>query len=623
MSSSDNELYCSDGDDSEEAKLRKKCLALEAELELERSQKMRGTNKFMGGGQFKTAANKGAPRQCGVCFTLRDTMQKMQIETDEAKQTNTYLITEVDRLKAELEQHYAHLNGMGQQSQQAELRARRLEAEITALKQANGELAATAMESKKELEQKEIAFEAMSAQRAKDAENMKEQIRKLQEQLTAREKECEGFRASAAAFEEKAAAAAKREKEMSLELILKTEESEKYKHRVEEQDDLIAELQSKLAKLEAQPVVEDKSEYIDRLEKRLAELETRYKDGQDELLATKEELDQTQAQMDLLRGELLQSQSDLMGKESELRGVQKELDEEKVRVSELQKANEELSRASNEMTVTILGLEEKVKNLEERVRELEEMLANAQGNTEEADKWKKIVAEKEAQIEELTSLTDSQKVTLKEQEEKLHENRLTIENLREDIAEATEVRQKLEEEIRGLKKKLSEMEALLKKAGEEKAKTESALEKAKMEAMKSMKLVEEKKEEVSSLKKDVAKKDKTILDLMEKHAQNLEKAKQEALEKTMQSMVRLCVVAPTVNVSFGSEALTCKAGLPGEKIHEIIEKQILPGFIQLFLQPKEGLGPDGGQLSKWVEKLMGDMQGSIEKHLAGVFSQAK
>ena len=53
-----------------------------------------------------------------------------------------------------------------------------------------------------------------------------------------------------------------------------------------------------------------------------------------------------------------------------------------------------------------------------------------------------------------------------------------------------------------------------------------------------------------------------------------------------------------------------------------ILKQILPGFIQLFLQPKEGLGPDGGQLSKWVERLMGDMQGSIEKHLAGVFSTA-
>ena len=29
------------------------------------------------------------------------------------------------------------------------------------------------------------------------------------------------------------------------------------------------------------------------------------------------------------------------------------------------------------------------------------------------------------------------------------------------------------------------------------------------------------------------------------------------------------------------------------------------------------------QLSKWVERLMGDMQGSIEKHLAGVFRAAK
>lgn len=166
------------------------------------------------------------------------------------------------------------------------------------------------------------------------------------------------------------------------------------------------------------------------------------------------------------------------------------------------------------------------------------------------------------------------------------------------------------------------MEREKKEALDKCKKAEERLEKVRGVADAAEKLADERKEEVGKLRKDVSKKDKTILDLMEKHVKDLERAKQEALEKTMQSMVRLCVVAPTVNVSFGSEALTCKAGLPGERIHEIIETQILPGFIQLFLQPKEGIGPDGTQLSKWVERLMGDMQGSIEKHLSGVFRAA-
>lgn len=550
-------------------------------------------------------------------------MQKMQVDTDEAKQTNQYLITEVDRLKSELDTHYAHLNAMGGQSQQAELRARRLEAEIEALKQANGELAASAMEAKTELEKKVLAFEAMTAQRAKDAENMKEQIRKLQEQLNARERECDMFKKSAAQFEEKAAAAAKKEKEMAIQLDTAEEKIEEQRVKMDKQEQVIAELKARLAELEQRPVMEDKSEYIDRLEKRLAELESRYQETGAELAATKEALESSESQVGGLRKELVKTSADLLGKESALRGVEKELDGEKVRVADLLKANEDLSRISNDMVSTIKALEEDKTGLEERVKELEKMLAEALGNNEEADKWKKIVAEKEATIEKLTGVTEAQVATIKEQEGKLHENRLTIENLREDMAEAKEIQGKLEEEIRLLKAKLKEAEAKINSMEEDRAKVDALMEKTKMEAMKSLKMVEEKKEEISNLKKEVAKKDKTILDLMEKHAKNLEKAKQEALEKTMQSMVRLCVVAPTVNVSFGSEALTCKAGLPGEKIHEIIEKQILPGFIQLFLQPKEGLGPDGGQLSKWVERLMGDMQGSIEKHLAGVFSQAK
>lgn len=89
----------------------------------------------------------------------------------------------------------------------------------------------------------------------------------------------------------------------------------------------------------------------------------------------------------------------------------------------------------------------------------------------------------------------------------------------------------------------------------------------------------------------------------------------------MQSLVRLCVVAPTVNVQLGDEekSITCKANMPKEKIKTIVENTILPVFSKLFVQPSEGLSPDGTKLDDWLQNLLAEMQNSIEKHLKNVF----
>ncbi|EQC39112.1 hypothetical protein SDRG_03320 [Saprolegnia diclina VS20] len=93
----------------------------------------------------------------------------------------------------------------------------------------------------------------------------------------------------------------------------------------------------------------------------------------------------------------------------------------------------------------------------------------------------------------------------------------------------------------------------------------------------------------------------------------------KALEKAMQSLVRLCVVAPTVNVHLSGQILPCKSVLPTDAIRSIVQKDILPVFSSIFLQHDEGTSSDGSSLDAWLQSLLKEMQTSIEKHLKSVF----
>ncbi|OQS01343.1 hypothetical protein ACHHYP_01334 [Achlya hypogyna] len=97
----------------------------------------------------------------------------------------------------------------------------------------------------------------------------------------------------------------------------------------------------------------------------------------------------------------------------------------------------------------------------------------------------------------------------------------------------------------------------------------------------------------------------------------------KALEKASawpaRSLVRLCVVAPTVNVHLSGQVLPCKSVLPTDAIRSIVQKDILPVFSSIFLQPDEGMSPAGTSLDAWLQTLLKEMQTSIEKHLKSVF----
>lgn len=118
-----------------------------------------------------------------------------------------------------------------------------------------------------------------------------------------------------------------------------------------------------------------------------------------------------------------------------------------------------------------------------------------------------------------------------------------------------------------------------------------------------------------------------------------------ALEQALQSTIRLCVVAPTVNVhlsettrtlsssslassgSTPSELVVCKPAPPHERIRNIVENEILPHFTRLIVQEvtsEEEMrtsGRDGATVSiePWISDLLLAMQKKITEQLQSVY----
>ena len=154
-------------------------------------------------------------------------------------------------------------------------------------------------------------------------------------------------------------------------------------------------------------------------------------------------------------------------------------------------------------------------------------------------------------------------------------------------------------------------------------------------------------------------------------AEAAEVTHRRALKAALNSCVRLCVVAPTVNINLDGRRRSFCSGLPEEKIRTFVEGSVLPRFTRVLMQPgsspkvangsprcqredkvatdgpatehhvdlecEEGRGIGGGggdgdggggdehdndgqaDFDKWLRDLLVDMQTSIERHVASVF----
>lgn len=133
-----------------------------------------------------------------------------------------------------------------------------------------------------------------------------------------------------------------------------------------------------------------------------------------------------------------------------------------------------------------------------------------------------------------------------------------------------------------------------------------------------------------------------------------EAAQRNALKAALNSCIRPCVVAPTVNINLRDRKYSFWSGLPEEKIRAFVEGYVLPRFTRVLLQPgsEDSMAPSASQpymaaactarekvevegcgngsvdkcvgqqqcdFDKWLKDLLVDMQASIERHVAGVF----
>lgn len=91
---------------------------------------------------------------------------------------------------------------------------------------------------------------------------------------------------------------------------------------------------------------------------------------------------------------------------------------------------------------------------------------------------------------------------------------------------------------------------------------------------------------------------------------------QKALEKAITASVRLCVVAPTVNVHIPDKKMNLKSSVSDVTLREFLSKEVLEKYTFLFKQRQENASPEEGRsIQQWVEQMLRNMQTAIEQHV--------
>jgi len=603
--------------------LQQRVGSLQAQLDLEQSQKHRGSKRFMGGGQFKSGTPNGRNRQCPVCFNLRETIHKMRTDQTELEQQNTHLRHQLAQQQSMWEE--------ASSGSTSTMRHR-----IAELEAARDSLTVTLEDERQRSRVGELQLKSQLEVEAKHSAQLQSQVGQMMLEKEAAAAAEAATANQLAALKSELAHARDRINKLEqqvntshVELRVVTEEMNHHKA-----SNIRNEGQVKTLTIEVEHLKNQLAEGGTVQENTVSLLQQQLQDLREQVTRIRTETETVTNERNVYITKLSDAEHRLQQHSAELEDRSHEIATLKARVDALTASNLELQRVSAELL--------------QQVSELDRLRAE----TGEIDQMKALIATLEAEVRALNAKLSAAAMSSEEAKVKLQDQAIKLTHLEADNAkirgeakaakaqaetDASECArlkaelERLKEQLERLKAELAKMRALkdaaelAREAAEERARNaekEARMENTKlvMSLASAEKAASVAEDEAATLRKDKSKKEQTILDLIQKNRDDIEKVKKEALEKTMQSMVRLCVVAPTVNVSFGTEQLTCKAGLPGDRIHTIIEKQILPGFIQLFLQPEEGIGPEGSELSQWVEKLMADMQGSIERHLSGVFS---
>ena len=90
----------------------------------------------------------------------------------------------------------------------------------------------------------------------------------------------------------------------------------------------------------------------------------------------------------------------------------------------------------------------------------------------------------------------------------------------------------------------------------------------------------------------------------------------KALDKAITASVRLCVVAPTVNVHVAdNRKMKFKSKLSSEDLSKFLGDEVLAKYSFLFRQATDTSAPNGSNLEEWLQQMLAQMQTSIESHV--------
>jgi len=285
---------------------------------------------------------------------------------------------------------------------------------------------------------------------------------------------------------------------------------------------------------------------------------------------------------------------------------------------ETSKIEDKLRRMSKQASEKTKG------ELKKKETELKKLAEEAEALRSSHDKY--IELEKEHKLERRNSQAVLTK--LEGLKEELARKSSMGEQGKIDMDNAEEKIRKLNEEIVDLREILDTDEAQIKilRKEIEQLKDNKDVEKERINLVQKLKETADELRTVSEEKKEMMEKYHAKIEefnILEAKAARDRRNHTNNMEQALNSIVRLCVVAPTVNVQMAEDkSMSFKAPLPREKIRHFVQDQVLPKFAKIFAQPKDGCAPDGkNSLDTWLQKVLVEMQHTIEKHLSKVFGK--
>lgn len=417
----------------------------------------------------------------------------------------------------------------------------------------------------KQKEDKSEALQKQLSQVTKELLAAQDQLKSSQDQLLAADCETKQVKLQLAALQQQQAESNNAAGGVELEL----------RSQIAALQQQIAALQKQIAELQA--ANEASTNEIAQLEKQVQEAAAAAEKSAAQLKQTEQEKVQLGAQGarwkkegDELRAELaaLRKQQQSAGDEK-LNGLQKQLE---VVVAE----NEELKDGSEMLKAKIAALEKEIAELKAGKKGLEQQVLDEQQRCKQA----------------VSDADDAKK---------------QLSRLLEDLNQSKSQLGDAVQQLNGTSKRLRECEE----------KSVSNIKKLKSSEQEQLQLNKDKKR----LERELKDCDATKSAMLDKAQKALERLKSQVLQMTCQGLLRLCVVAPRVTIAFEMKNINVSALLPSLEIHDMLEKELLPKYTKVFLQPGENLGPEGEEMEKWLQGLLKDMETKIEQKLVSVLNE--